>query len=273
VVCHDPSCVFVHWNRDRCGAFLFSGGSSLRRNWLWLMFLPDLDCCRRGQKSPTEFAQGEWPWYRATSCCLNRAFQAIKRVYIRILLFYIGGTLGAWSLMRYCGHNLLMLFPLVIGLLVPSNASDLNLQSGNAAASPFVIAIRRAGIKGLPSASCTRLSEYTYDLCFWQVINAALLTSAWSAASSDLYTSSRALCESESLYSQRSPELLCCSDGLAAAGNAPKIFTRTNRGGLPYPAIIFSALFALLAYMGINGGSGRVFQWFSNMTSVAGWAQ
>lgn len=28
-----------------------------------------------------------------------------------------------------------------------------------------------------------------------QVINAALLTSAWSAASSDLYTSSRALCE------------------------------------------------------------------------------
>jgi amino acid transporter len=41
----------------------------------------------------------------------------------------------------------------VIGLLVPSNDPDLNLQSGNAAASPFVIAIKRAGIKGLPSVS------------------------------------------------------------------------------------------------------------------------
>jgi len=39
---------------------------------------------------------------------------------------------------------------------------------------------------------------------------------------------------------------------------------------LPYPAIIFCAVFALLAYMGINSGSGKVFQWFSNMTSVAG---
>ena len=86
--------------------------------------------------------------------------KAIKRVYIRILLFYIGGVI-------------------IIGLLVPSNHPDLNLTQSDAAKSPFVIAIKTAGIKGLPS-----------------VINAALLTSAWSAASSDLYTSSRALCMS-----------------------------------------------------------------------------
>ena len=87
--------------------------------------------------------------------------KAIKRVYIRILLFYIGGTL-------------------IIGLLVPSNDPHLNLKSthGTAGASPFVIAIERSGIKALPS-----------------IINACLLTSAWSAASSDLYTSSRALCK------------------------------------------------------------------------------
>lgn len=84
--------------------------------------------------------------------------KAIKRVYVRILLFYIGGVI-------------------IIGLLVPSNAKDLNLNASTAAKSPFVIAIKTAGIKGLPS-----------------VINAALLTSATSAASSDLYTSSRALC-------------------------------------------------------------------------------
>ncbi|KII93326.1 hypothetical protein PLICRDRAFT_386782 [Plicaturopsis crispa FD-325 SS-3] len=144
--------------------------------------------------------------------------KAIKRVYIRILLFYVGGTA-------------------VIGLLVPSNHPSLNLTStqGTAGASPFVIAIRTAGIKGLPS-----------------LINACLLTSAWSAASSDLYTSSRAL------Y------------GLAAAGNAPRIFLKTSRGGLPYVSISFCALFSLLAFMGINSGSGRVFTWLANMTSVAG---
>ncbi|GBE86317.1 Dicarboxylic amino acid permease [Sparassis crispa] len=142
--------------------------------------------------------------------------KAIRRVYIRILLFYIGGVI-------------------VIGLLVPSTNKNLILGTGNAAQSPFVIAIETAGIKALPS-----------------IINACLLTSAWSAASSDLYTSSRAL------Y------------GLALAGNAPKIFAKTSRNGLPYVALITNALFASLAYMGINSGSGKVFNWFSAMTSIAG---
>ncbi|KZT21651.1 hypothetical protein NEOLEDRAFT_732646 [Neolentinus lepideus HHB14362 ss-1] len=146
--------------------------------------------------------------------------KAIRRVYIRILLFYIGGTA-------------------IIGLLVPSNDPQLNLSakegSGTAAASPFVIAIRTAGIKALPS-----------------IINACLLTSAWSAASSDLYTSSRAL------Y------------GLAMAGNAPRIFMKTSKRGLPYVSIIFCALFSLLSYMGVKSGSGKVFNWFANMTSIAG---
>ncbi|TFY62403.1 hypothetical protein EVG20_g6715 [Dentipellis fragilis] len=142
--------------------------------------------------------------------------KAIKRVYVRILLFYIGGVT-------------------VIGLLVPSNEPNLGLNSGTAAGSPFVIAISKAGIKVLPS-----------------IINAALLTSAWSAASSDLYTSSRAL------Y------------GLAVAGNAPAIFKRTTRNGLPYAALTLSALFAFLAFMSVNAGSGKVFNWFANMTSIAG---
>ncbi|KAK7058790.1 hypothetical protein VNI00_001414 [Paramarasmius palmivorus] len=141
--------------------------------------------------------------------------RAIKRVYIRILLFYIGGTL-------------------IIGLLVPYNDPRLNLGT-TAGASPFVIAIQNAGIGGLPS-----------------VINAALLTSAWSAASSDLYTSSRAL------Y------------GLAAAGNAPKVFLRTSKKGLPWVAIVFCSVFSGLAFMSVSSGAGTVFTWFQNMTSVAG---
>ncbi|KAI0788209.1 amino acid permease [Fomes fomentarius] len=142
--------------------------------------------------------------------------KAIKRVYIRILLFYI------------CGVT-------IIGLLVPSDVSDLNLKTSNAAKSPFVIAIKRAGISGLPS-----------------VLNAAFLTSAWSAASSDLYTSSRAL------YS------------LSLSGNAPRVFGRVTRRGLPLIALVFNACFAALAYMTVSNSAGRVFNWFVNMTSVSG---
>ncbi|KAJ3870099.1 amino acid permease/ SLC12A domain-containing protein [Lentinula novae-zelandiae] len=142
--------------------------------------------------------------------------KAIKRVYVRILLFYIGGTF-------------------VIGLLVPSNDPQLDLGTGTAASSPFVIAIQNAGIKGLPS-----------------LINACLLTSAWSAASSDLYTSSRAL------Y------------GLALSHNAPQFLLRTTRRGLPYICLLVCASFSLLAFMGVSSGAGTVFNWFSNMTSIAG---
>ncbi|CDO76055.1 hypothetical protein BN946_scf184696.g7 [Trametes cinnabarina] len=142
--------------------------------------------------------------------------KAIRRVYIRLLLFYIGGVT-------------------IIGLLVPSSDKRLNLADGTAAASPFVIAISDAGIKALPS-----------------IINAAILTSAWSTANSDLYSSSRAL------Y------------GLALNGNAPKVFLKLTRHGLPWVAVAACASVGLLAYMGLHSGSGRVFGWFANMTAVAG---
>lgn len=60
------------------------------------------------------------------------------------------------------------------------------------------------------------------------------------------------------------------SDGLATVGNAPKIFMKTSRGGLPYVAIGTCSLFGLLSFMGVKSGSGKVFTWFVNMTSIAG---
>ncbi|KAG1838432.1 amino acid permease [Suillus subalutaceus] len=141
--------------------------------------------------------------------------KAIRRVYICILVFYIAGTL-------------------VIGLLVPSNNPLLKL-TGSTARSPFVIAIELAGIQYLPS-----------------IVNACLLTSAWSASSSDLYTASRAI------Y------------GLAASRNAPKVFLKTTRNGLPYVTGLFCATFSLLAFMAVSTSAGSVFVWFSNMTAVAG---
>ncbi|KAL7416520.1 amino acid permease [Mrakia frigida] len=141
--------------------------------------------------------------------------RAIKKVYIRILLFYVLGTF-------------------IIGLIVASDNENLGTTS-DAKASPFVIAIEEAGIKALPS-----------------IINACLITAAWSAASADLYTSSRAL------Y------------GIALNGDLPKIFTRTTKSGLPYVALIVASLFSFLAYMGIGTGSGQVFGWLSNMSALAG---
>lgn len=142
--------------------------------------------------------------------------RAIRNVYIRILLFYIGGVT-------------------IIGLLVPYTNPNLNLADGTAAASPFVIAIEIAGIKGLPS-----------------LINACVLTSAWSAGNSDLYCSSRAL------YS------------LAIHGNAPRIFTKVNKRGVPWAAFILNAVLGCLAYMDVGSGSGKVFGWLANMTAIAG---
>ncbi|GAA6044926.1 hypothetical protein JCM8097_004461 [Rhodosporidiobolus ruineniae] len=143
--------------------------------------------------------------------------KAIKNVYIRILLFYILGVF-------------------ITGLLVRSDDERLKLGSGTAASAPFVIAINNAGIKVLPS-----------------IINAALLTSAWSAASSDLYTSSRAL------Y------------GLALNGNAPRILTKTNSWGLPWVSVCVGCAFALLSFMAVgSAGAGTAFNWFANMTSVCG---
>ncbi|KAK0549991.1 hypothetical protein OC846_002608 [Tilletia horrida] len=141
--------------------------------------------------------------------------KAVSKVWIRILFFYILGTLA-------------------VGVLVPSNEPQLT-KGAQANKSAFVIAIRDAGIKGLPS-----------------VINAALVTSATSAASSDLYTSSRAL------YS------------LALAGNAPRIFAKTLKNGLPLPSLIVSALFSGLAYLSVATSSNQVFGWLQGLTSICG---
>jgi amino acid transporter len=124
----------------------------------------------------------------------------------------------------------------IIGLLVRSDDPRLRLGTGTAVSSPFVIAAQDAGIAALPS-----------------IINACLLTSAWSAASSDLYTSSRAL------Y------------GLALNGNAPRVLARVNGYGLPWVAVTVCILFSFLSFMSAaNGKAGEAFGWFANMTSCCG---
>ncbi|KAI5960308.1 DIP5 [Candida pseudojiufengensis] len=125
---------------------------------------------------------------------------------------------------------------LFVGMAVSSRDSNLMGASGtNAGASPFVIAIKNAQINGLD-----------------HVINACILIFVFSAANSDVYVCSRAL------YS------------LAADGYAPKIFTKTNRLGVPYYGLGLSLLFSLLAYMNVSSGSAEVFGYFVNVVSLTG---
>lgn len=141
--------------------------------------------------------------------------KAVKRVFWRILFFYVLGTLA-------------------IGVIVSSNDEDLTSDKPGAFASPWVIAIRRAGIKGLD-----------------HVINAVILTSASSSANAFLYTGSRYLF------------------GVAQNRQAPKIFLKCTKHGIPVYAVALTASISLLTYMVVSSGAKEVFGWFQNLTTVA----
>ncbi|KAL1960090.1 hypothetical protein VTO42DRAFT_262 [Malbranchea cinnamomea] len=142
--------------------------------------------------------------------------RAARRYFFRLIFFYVFGALA-------------------IGVICPSNESALTNGGYGAGSSPFVMGIRLAGIEALPS-----------------IINAVILTSAWSSGNSYLYMSSR------SLYS------------LAMAGNAPSIFKACNRYGLPYMAVGASALFSGLAYLSVANSSSTVFNWLVSLTNTSG---
>ncbi|EJU03053.1 hypothetical protein DACRYDRAFT_50562 [Dacryopinax primogenitus] len=141
--------------------------------------------------------------------------KAAKRIFWRVLIFYV-----------------LAIF--IVTLIVPSNDPNLLQSTGNAAQSPFVIAANRAGIKVVP-----------------HIINAVVLTSAWSAGNSGMLNGSR------NLY------------GLALEGHAPSIFKRVNRFGVPWVAVCFYGLFLCLGFMTLNTSASTVFQWFQDLVSSA----
>ncbi|KAH1985696.1 hypothetical protein KXW60_003215 [Aspergillus fumigatus] len=141
--------------------------------------------------------------------------KAARRIFARVFLFYI-----------------LSIF--MVGMVVPSNDPTLLRSTGNASQSPFVIAARRAGIQAVPS-----------------IINAAVLTSAWSAGNSNMLGGSRILF------------------GLAMHGHAPKLFTRVNRFGAPYVAVTLIGVFMGLGYMTLSDSASTVFTWLQDIVSIS----
>ncbi|KAL2208296.1 dicarboxylic amino acid permease [Sarocladium strictum] len=143
---------------------------------------------------------------------------AVRQTFWRIASFYIIGVL-------------------FLGMAVPYNSEELlgaTKQKTSAAASPFVIAAKIAGIKVFPD-----------------IINACLLVFTLSAATTaDIY------CASRSLY------------GLSKDRQAPKIFSKTLKNGSPVWAVALSAAFSVLAYMNATKSSSTVFQYFVSLVTV-----
>ncbi|KAG8532317.1 uncharacterized protein KY384_003958 [Bacidia gigantensis] len=145
--------------------------------------------------------------------------KAIGKVFWRILIFYVIGSLA-------------------IGVLVPYNEKRLisaikNNEPGGAA-SPWVIAIHRAGIPALPS-----------------IINACIITSAISSGNAFLFGGSRHLF------------------ALAQNGQAPRIFLTCSKTGTPYYCIAATATVALLSLLSCSKGSAQVFVWLQNIISIS----
>ncbi|ODV60752.1 dicarboxylic amino acid permease [Ascoidea rubescens DSM 1968] len=139
-------------------------------------------------------------------------------------------------------NNLIMwtIFPIYIcliffmGMIVSSDdpllLEAVSLYSSSATNSPFVIAAINAGIKVLP-----------------HILNSCLLIFIFTASNTELYVSIR------TLY------------GLSINGMAPKIFSKTNKRGVPYAAFAFCSLFSVLGYMNSGDSSKIVYQHFLNV--------
>ncbi|GFP67999.1 general amino-acid permease GAP1 [Saccharomyces cerevisiae] len=147
--------------------------------------------------------------------------KAAKQVFWRITLFYI-------------------LSLLMVGLLVPYNDKRLiGASSVDAAASPFVIAIKTHGIKGLPS-----------------VVNVVILIAVLSVGNSAIYACSRTIV------------------ALAEQRFLPEIFSYVDRKGRPLVGIAVTCAFGLIAFVAASKKEGEVFNWLlalSGLSSLFTW--
>lgn len=130
----------------------------------------------------------------------------------------------------------------IVGCLVPYTDNKLlGASSSDANASPFVIAVRNAGIKGIDS-----------------IMNVVILIAVLSVGNSSIYGSSRTIA------------------ALADRGQAPKIFGYIDRSGRPLVAIIFSSMFGFISYIVAAGPdvSDEAFAWMmaiSGLSAIFNW--
>ena len=131
----------------------------------------------------------------------------------------------------------------IVGCIVPYN-DDLLLNgtgSTDANASPFVIAVKNAGINVVPS-----------------IMNCVILIAVLSVGNSSIYGSSRTMA------------------ALADRGQAPKILGYIDRTGRPLISIILASAIGLLCFISAAGSDTRTqaFNWMlaiSGLSSIFTW--
>jgi amino acid transporter len=125
--------------------------------------------------------------------------------------------------------------------LVPYTDSRLIANNSvDSKASPFIIAIKNAGIEGLDS-----------------VMNAVVMISVLSVANSSTYAATRTI------------------QALAEQGQAPRFLAYVDRAGRPLSSIALSFAVGLLAYMYVTPYQGIAFTWLlalSGLSSIFTWA-
>ena len=145
--------------------------------------------------------------------------KAYNQVFVRLTAFFVLGSLAVGINVPYTDPEL-------------ANAFSQGLPG--AAASPYVVAMNRLKIEVLPD-----------------IVNAMLLTAAFSAGNSYVY------CASRSLF------------GLALEGKAPRFLTRCSKSGVPIYCVIATLLISLLSFLQVSNNASVVLQWLVNLV---GWS-
>ncbi|CAG7555273.1 unnamed protein product [Fusarium equiseti] len=145
--------------------------------------------------------------------------RAFKTVFYRLTCFFVLGSLCVGILVPYDDPNMIAAFR--------------DGKSG-AAASPYVIAMDRLGIKVLP-----------------HIVNAMILVSAFSAGNSYVF------CATRSLY------------GLALEGKAPRFLRTCTRTGVPIYCVAVVLAIALLSFLQLSNSSAVVLSWFVSLVTAS----
>ena len=134
---------------------------------------------------------------------------------------------------RIAGFYVLSLF--MVGLIVPSDSEELlGASSSDTKDSPFVLAIKLAGIKGLPS-----------------VMNAVITISVISVANSCTFGSTRTM------------------QAMAADHMGPKFLAYVDHKGRPVWCVVVQLCFGLLAFIQEASVGSTVFTWLLALSGLS----
>lgn len=181
--------------------------------------------------------------------------KAVRRVFWRILFFYVLGSLAIGVLIPYNE-------PRLLGAIKDGDPGKfIPVQSDTEYPTDFLIQEEQRPHGSLQftepvylvssSTSHRFLSIYSYVVVLPSIINAVILTSATSSANAFLFTGSRYL------YA------------LAQNGQAPRFLLKCSKRGVPYYCIAVTASISLLTYMSCSSGANVVFEWFQNLVTIA----